>query len=319
MMNEKKWHPCELHCHTLHSDGGFTVEELMRTASERRLEGICLTDHNTVSGWSETDAYSYVKVLKGIEWTTYFGHMLVLGCDSFVDWRDAVPDNIDEKMRAVKDKGGLVGIAHPYQLGTPICTGGHWDYRIKDYSLVNYMEIWSEGCPLMNPANERAKSKWLSLLSQGFRIAATFGRDWHRASGNMLRGACTYLLCQGELTPEKIKQAIREGRTQLSLGPVLSVEAPDGKTVGDTLEQGSVAVRIGIDDERYGFFREEYGLEYEKIRVLSKQGREVLEKALPVGEIIFETEKNSFYIFELIGKADGKEKQLIAMTSPIYT
>lgn len=31
-MNTKKWYPCELHCHTVHSDGDFTVGELIETA-----------------------------------------------------------------------------------------------------------------------------------------------------------------------------------------------------------------------------------------------------------------------------------------------
>ncbi len=318
-MNEKRWLPCEFHCHTLHSDGGFTVEQLMKTAAERKLCGICLTDHNTTSGWKETEAFPFVKVLKGIEWTTYFGHMLVLGCSDFVDWRDAVPDNIDEKMQAVREKGGLVGIAHPYQLGTPICTGGHWDYNVQDFSLVNYMEIWSEGCAEMNPANEKAKKKWLSLLSQGYHIAASFGRDWHRPEGNKLRGACTYLLCEGELDGEKMKSAIRNGKTQISLGPVLYVETDEGKTVGDTVSCGETEFRIRIDNERFGDFSDEYKLECEKIRVISKNGITVKEESCFAEKIILHTEENSFYVFELVGRLNEKENQLIAMTSPIYT
>ena len=44
----RNWFACELHCHTLHSDGDFSVEELMRTARERLLDGINLTDHNKI-------------------------------------------------------------------------------------------------------------------------------------------------------------------------------------------------------------------------------------------------------------------------------
>ena len=33
-----------MHCHTLHSDGKFTVESLMQTAKEYGLSGIALTD-----------------------------------------------------------------------------------------------------------------------------------------------------------------------------------------------------------------------------------------------------------------------------------
>ena len=32
MDKAKKWFPCELHCHTVHSDGDFTVETLLQTA-----------------------------------------------------------------------------------------------------------------------------------------------------------------------------------------------------------------------------------------------------------------------------------------------
>ena len=115
--------PCELHCHTIHSDGDFTVSELQKAAADDHLAIIALTDHNTFSGWDELDD-NIIPAIRGIEWTTYFGHMLVLGANDFVDWRDAQPDNIDEKIKQVKAVGGIVGIAHPYQLGSPLCTGG---------------------------------------------------------------------------------------------------------------------------------------------------------------------------------------------------
>ena len=43
---------CDLHTHTVHSDGSFTPVELVRAAKEKNLI-IALTDHNTVSGLSE--------------------------------------------------------------------------------------------------------------------------------------------------------------------------------------------------------------------------------------------------------------------------
>lgn len=41
-----KWIACELHTHTQHSDGQFTVLELAQTAKQCGLEGIAITDHN---------------------------------------------------------------------------------------------------------------------------------------------------------------------------------------------------------------------------------------------------------------------------------
>ena len=47
--------PCELHCHSVHSDGSFSVAELLRRAYDDHLALIALTDHNTVSGHGELD------------------------------------------------------------------------------------------------------------------------------------------------------------------------------------------------------------------------------------------------------------------------
>ena len=48
-----RYYPFELHCHTVHSDGSFTPEELVKAAKARGLSGIALTDHNTASGAQE--------------------------------------------------------------------------------------------------------------------------------------------------------------------------------------------------------------------------------------------------------------------------
>ena len=214
----KKWYPCELHCHTLHSDGSFTVDGLLSAAKSRELSGICLTDHNTVSGWEETDNEKDLAVLKGIEYTTYHGHMLCLGTDKIIDFTGM--SNIDSTIGYFRDNGGLVGIAHPFQLGTPICTGGHWDYNITRWENVSYIEVFSEGCPYLNTPNKKARALWHSLLDNGYKIAPSMGRDWHRTNGDINLAACTYLLCDdGKLTADKMKQAIKEGRTFITTGP----------------------------------------------------------------------------------------------------
>ena len=133
--------PCELHCHSVHSDGDYTVCELQKKAIDDHLAIIALTDHNTFSGWDEIDD-NIIPVIRGIEWTTYYGHLLVLGANDFVDWRDANADNIDEKIKQIKAVGGLVGVAHPFQLGSPLCTGGHWDFNVRNWQNVDYIEVW---------------------------------------------------------------------------------------------------------------------------------------------------------------------------------
>lgn len=312
----KKWYPCELHCHTLHSDGDFTVEELISTAKERRLCGICLTDHNTMSGHRETEGEKELKILKGIEWTTYFGHMLVLDTKSYVDWRDATPDNIDSKISAVREQGGLVGIAHPFQIGTPICTGGHWDFKVQKWENVNYMEIFAEGEPYLNDANYKARKKWHSLLSEGYRITPTMGRDWHRSRNNLYPSACTYLLIDGDITAEKMKDAIKYGKTTVSNGALLTFETARGETSGDTVEGGEITLKISIDLSHHKEMEAERQITPEKILLCSSKG----EMEFPVGESIsFTAREKEWYSLELWGSFDDKENTLLCLSAPFYT
>ncbi len=312
----KKWYACELHCHTCHSDGDFTVRGLIETASERHLDGIQLTDHNTNSGHAETEN-APIAVLKSIEWTTYFGHMHAMDCKEYVDWRDAVPDNIDEKMKSVHNGGGLVGVCHPYQLGTPICTGGRWDYNVKDWTLVDYMEIWSEGCPFMNTPNMRTRSLWHSLLDKGCRITPTFGRDWHRSTRDVYHSACTYLLCEGEITDMKMKQAVKEGRSVISMGPLFYFNIGE-KTVGDEIKAGEYEIEFTLSFERMKEMGVTEKVIPKEIKLITIGG----EEALSLDASCLRTSvslKNLWYNAELWGTIDGKENCLLALTAPIYT
>ena len=45
-----RWYPVELHTHTCHSDGSFTVEALVDAAARNGYRALALTDHNTSSG-----------------------------------------------------------------------------------------------------------------------------------------------------------------------------------------------------------------------------------------------------------------------------
>ena len=48
-----KWICLEPHTHTVHSDAGFTVSDLLSAAKRAQLDAIILTDHNTDTGMDE--------------------------------------------------------------------------------------------------------------------------------------------------------------------------------------------------------------------------------------------------------------------------
>ncbi len=310
--------PCELHCHTLHSDGDFTVKELQEAARENHLSLIALTDHNTMSGWDELDD-SVVPAIRGIEWTTYFGHMLVLGAGEFVDWRDAVPNNIDEKIKQIKACGGLVGVAHPYQMGSPICTGGRWEFNVKDWSNVDYIEIWHEDMNKISSENVKSVELWTSLLDKGYRLAASYGRDWHRPENNGHYG-CTYIDIDGAVNAQSVLRGIRMGKTVVSTGAKFFFRVHrHGNTfaIGDTVKRGNYTFSFFTDIHSREKDAGEESVVYKTIKVVSNGGRVVLETRYTEKHVMLKMEKEHWYRAELWGTVDGDAVPL-AITSPIY-
>ncbi|WP_028559321.1 CehA/McbA family metallohydrolase [Paenibacillus pinihumi] len=252
-----KWHPFELHTHTPHSDGTHTLLEMCKQAKELGLSGIALTDHNTVSGLIDSDEVTKetgVAIIPGMEWTTFYGHMLTLGAP-YCEWRDLGPADIGKGIERVHQKGGIVGIAHPYSMGSPICTGCHWEYEITDWNQIDYIEVWHETMPSLRNHNAQAFRLWTDLLNQGFRIAATAGRDWHRSDNDKNLAAYTYLGIEDSepLSALSVVDAISRGRLCISMGPLLLFKILSdqraygiGEVIGRTGEERKRALTINV-------------------------------------------------------------------------
>lgn len=78
----------DLHTHSLISDGTTTATEIVAEAASLGLEGIALTDHDTIDGWDEAReaaATHGIDFLPGIEVTTKYAsksrHLLGYGID----------------------------------------------------------------------------------------------------------------------------------------------------------------------------------------------------------------------------------------------
>lgn len=63
----------ELHCHTTYSDGTLTPTQLVEAAANTGVKALAITDHDTVSGWSEAiaaaNAYD-IEIIPGVELST---------------------------------------------------------------------------------------------------------------------------------------------------------------------------------------------------------------------------------------------------------
>lgn len=332
-----KYRPFELHCHTCHSDGRQTVEELLSAAAGYGFAAVALTDHNTSSGLQDVTpelVEKYVPVVPGIEWTTFFGHMLVLGCSKYIDWRFALPDNIDDYLEQIREAGGIAGIAHPFDYGAPICGGCHWEFNVTKWEDVSYIEIWSNPDPMSLAKNPAAIEWWTKLLNEGHRLACSAGRDWHFPDGVVVTPdgtlrqtsapkflSCTYLGVDESLPIEEAAvDALRAGRTYVTLGPTVAVEAAQrGKRYGiaGVMENGvcDVRVEVGVTERREVW--EKDGIVPQKVRLIGRAGE--WEAKLENGSAVFlDLPIDGWMRAEVYGQKGRKEGELLAVTSPIY-
>ena len=102
----------DLHIHSRYSpDGVLDPEKIVRIATKRGLNGIAITDHNTIKGGIEAKKYENedFKVIVGSEISTDRGEIIGLFLSEEVKSKD-VQDVISE----IKDQNGIIIIPHPF-------------------------------------------------------------------------------------------------------------------------------------------------------------------------------------------------------------
>jgi hypothetical protein len=247
-----RWTACELHTHTFHSDGQQTLLELANGAKSLGFECIALTDHNTMTGLRDresVEAETGILIIPGMEWTTFYGHMVTIGMDAFVDWRSKGIGDIHQGITEIHANGGIAGMAHPFRVGSPICTGCYWEYEIKDWNDMDYIEVWSGTFPSIHKNNQRAFQLWTDRLNAGNRIAATSGRDWHVQSETPDPISVTYLGLEnpGDSLRNQAIHAISRGRVAVTIGPLMTMsieKANSSYKLGDLIPLEDVPFHV---------------------------------------------------------------------------
>ena len=62
----------DLHCHTTHSDGSLSVDDLAEEMAKQQVRVWSLTDHDTIAGWDEAKSAAEkrnIRFVPGVELT----------------------------------------------------------------------------------------------------------------------------------------------------------------------------------------------------------------------------------------------------------
>ncbi len=218
----------ELHNHTVESDGSLTCQELTEYLAADHVDAFAITDHNTTSGQKKIEQlleekHYPISLIRGMEYTTYFGHILCLNLAKYVPWNSIDQHRPELLFEAAREKGALVGIAHPFSYGDPFARGCRFEMTVSDYSKVDFIEIFNNPESL-HEVNERGTNLWMSLIFSGYQITATSGMDLHNRA--KLAGCyATYIegKSSGNIASE-LDTAIHTHRTWVSKGALLLTE-----------------------------------------------------------------------------------------------
>jgi hypothetical protein len=189
------WYRGDLHSHTAHSDGSCDSQAgksvpcplflTVQTAAKGGLDFLAITDHNTVSQFSEMRElqpfFDKTLLIPGREITTFQGHANLFGSTAFVDFRvssDSVP-SWNDLLQSLPPKGVALSVNHPARSTGEACMGCGWYPEPDvDWNLIHVLETVNSydtttavsGLPF-----------WQAKLNAGFRITGIGGGDNHNA------------------------------------------------------------------------------------------------------------------------------------------
>lgn len=206
----------DLHVHSaLSPDGRSSVDDLVRGLPPRGLDGLAITDHNTVSGHARlaelAGKYPDLRLIPGVEVSTRDGHLLAYGVT-------VVPPtgrSVDETVEWVTARGGVAVLAHPFRrvhgVGGPICQSA----QVPAVETVN----GHNGAGANRRAEKVAAARGLGTTGgSDAHSAAELGRAWTRFPG-------------GTDSANELLEALRRGAT-----------AAEGRSA-TPLERSRIAIR----------------------------------------------------------------------------
>ncbi len=186
----------DLHNHTRYSpDSRVAPADLVRVAREAGLDGVAITDHNSVGGIREAEEAAGTEfiVIPGLEISTKSGHLLAYGV------REVVPRDLGvaETVRRIEALGGVAVAAHPYRFWS-----GLGEAALSEASFVAYE---TSNARTLRRGNERARA-----LALARKAGQTGGSDSHFLDEV---GRAITTLDSGIVRPEDVVELLEARKT----------------------------------------------------------------------------------------------------------
>ena len=192
----------DLHVHTTYSgipgypflrDSVITLEDVIELTRKKNIDGVAITDHNTIAGALELKEYVKrrnlnLSVIVGEEVRTLSGDILALDVDSKIEHGNSVEETLDR----IRECNGLAVACHPYA-GNGV---GEKMVKTQKFDIIETLNSCAS-----RTANIRAKE-----LARSLGLTGIGGSDAHRPE--ILGNAVT------EMTEDRaIHESLKKGLT----------------------------------------------------------------------------------------------------------
>jgi len=179
----------DLHIHSKYSyDSFLSPVKIIRIARKKGLDGVAVTDHNTIKGGVETSRINKGDdfiVITGSEIRTEYGD--IIGLFLSVEIRS---QTFVEVVEEIRDQDGMVVLAHPFRKG------------IFPRDLLKYIDL-IEGFNARSPGDPNRRAEELAR-SQGMSMTA--GSDAH----------LWFEVGRGRtIVNSEVREALKNGKTRI--------------------------------------------------------------------------------------------------------
>jgi len=157
----------DFHVHSCYSDdAGGTPEEIIKSLQKRGLQGMALTDHNTLEGSLKARrvAPRDFLVIPSMEISTADGHLLALNVTEPIRRGLSVEETVD----AVSNAGGIPVVPHLFRMLSGIKKEKLSGIQTK----ISAIEVFN-GCSVPNTNLKTAK------VAHEYQLGGTGGSDSH--------------------------------------------------------------------------------------------------------------------------------------------
>jgi len=188
----------DMHIHSSYSrDASAPPKDIVSLCRKCGLDGLAITDHNSISGWTEAETLANelgLVFVRAVELSTKDGHVLAYGVHELVPRGLPVKETIEK----VHEAGGVAVAAHPRRFPSGI-------------GLELARSCTFDGIEVINGGSSPRSNRHARRVAESKGTAVTAGSDAHELD----QIGKAYTVVESVSTEDDVLDAIRKKRTSV--------------------------------------------------------------------------------------------------------